>query len=221
MAKVNYFLHTFDYFKKLHTTIDQGTVLDYGSNYGMFLDSSRGKFKQTEYTGIDVDLEAIEFGRSKFPNANFIWYNGFNHMYNPEGDKTKPVLDLQYDSVVSYSVFTHTTIKDTLDSIAYLYTNLKPGGKMLLTWLSIDNKQAVDFFYRKRVMEFKSCDTIQTDDYTYLIDNKLSKVEAIGMFLVFYKQDYLAKLLEGYNFTLTSAPLGAVGCFQDCIIITK
>ena len=70
-------------------------------------------------------------------------------------------------------------------------------------------------------MEFKSCDTIQTDDYTYLIDNKLSKVEDIGMFLVFYKQDYLAKLLEGYNFTLTSAPSGAFGCFQDCIIITK
>ena len=221
MAKVPYFLYTFDYFKKLHPSIDQGTVLDYGSNYGMFLDSSRGKFKQPEYTGIDIDLAAIEFGRSKFPEANFIWYNGFNHMYNPEGDKNKPVLDKQYDSIVSYSVFTHTTIKDTLESMAYLYEQLKPGGKMLLTWLSIDNKQAVEFFYRKRVMEFKSCDTIQTDDYVYLVDNKLSKTEDIGMFLVFYKQDYLAKLLEGYNFTLTSAPQGAVGCFQDCIIITK
>jgi SAM-dependent methyltransferase len=221
MAKIDYFLPTFDYFKKLHPTIDQGCVLDYGSNYGMFLDSSKEKFKQSDYTGIDVDLEAIEFGRNKFPDANFIWYNGFNYMYNLKGDKIKPVLNKQYDTIISYSVFTHTTVEDTLNSIAYLYSNLKHGGKMLLTWLSIDNQKVVNFFYKKRIKEFKTCDKIQTDDYTYLINNKLSKVESAGMFLVFYKQDYLADLLKGYNFILTPAPEDSGDCFQDCIIISK
>jgi SAM-dependent methyltransferase len=221
MAKVDYFLQTFDYFKKLHPTIDQGTVLDYGSNYGMFLDSSKGKFDHSQYTGIDIDLEAIKTGRNKFPDAEFIWYNGFNLMYNPQGDRDKPKLDKQYDTIVSYSVITHTTVEDTLDSIAYLYSNLKPGGKMLITWLSVDNIRAVNFFYRKRVTQFKTCDRIQTDDYTYLIDNKLSKVADKGLLLVFYKKDYLAELLKEYNPVLTSAPISVSDCFQDCIIITK
>lgn len=221
MGKVDYYLNTFRYFRSFQPKITQGTVLDYGSNYGMFLDSSRGLFPQENYTGIDVDHEAIEEGKKLFPKANFIFYNGFNHMYNPTGSNCRPQLNQTFDTIISYSVLTHTNIDDTVETLNWLYGKLNAGGKMLISWLSIENKTAVDFFYNKRVRDFGSCDKIIADDYVYLLENKATKVPDIGLLLVFYRENYLRKLLTKYNYELVSAPSSTPDCFQNCIIIQK
>ena len=197
-------------------------MLDYGANYGMFLESSANSFPENMYTGIDVDLEALQSGRKMFPNAKFIHYDKHNFMYNPKGrEKIWPDITNEFDYIISYSVITHTTKEDMLDAIAWLYTKLKPGKKMFITWLDQENKMAIDFFYQKRVKDFGSCDKIQTEDYVYLINNKISNVPSNGLFLTFYKKEYLASLLIDYDFSLEKSPDPYGGCFQDCIIIKK
>jgi SAM-dependent methyltransferase len=222
MPKINYFLNSYRYFCQLNQGPITGSVLDYGSNYGRFLESSENLFAQNMYTGIDVDLKALQSGRIMFPNAKFIHYDKHNFMYNPTGHKNIwPEINDQFDCIISYSVITHTAKEDMLDAIAWLYTKLKPDKKMFITWLNKENPIALDFFYQKRVKDFGSCDSIQTEDYVYLIDNKTAKEPSNGMFLSFYKKEYLANLLSDYDFSLKKSPDPSGGCFQDCIIIKK
>ena len=223
MTKLNYYADTFTYFKTLHPKITNGNVLDYGSNYGMFLDSSNGSFKQETYTGIDIDNQALLEGKKLFSNATFIHYNGFNHIYNPNGIKgCRPLLENEYyDTIISYSVFTHTTIEDMLDTIKWLYLKLKPGGKLLLSWLDVDNSLTNQLFFNKRIKDLGYCDIIKTDDYIYLNDNKLSKTAKASIWLLlFFKLNYLSSILSDYNHKLVPPAL-ADGCIQSCIIIEK
>jgi len=222
MPKINYFLDSYKYFCQLNQEPITGSVLDYGCNYGRFLESSRSLFPENMYTGIDVDLQALQAGEIMFPNAKFIHYDKHNFMYNPTGSRSLwPDINEQFDCIISYSVITHTTKEDMLDAIAWLYTKLKSDKKMFITWLDQENKIALAYFYQKRMKDFGSCDRIQTEDYVYLIDNKTSKVPNDGMFLAFYKKEYLASLLSDYNFSLEQSPDFTNRCFQDCIIIKK
>lgn len=223
MAKLDYYKDTFKYFKRLHPSITQGSVLDYGSNYGTFLDSSQGQFPEENYTGIDVDKEALDEGLKLFPKAKFIWYDGYNPVYNPNGTEETYNFEKQYDTIISYSVFTHTSKEDMCNKIEWLYNYLKPGGTMLSTWLDIDSKPSTNFFYKKRIQEYGSCDLIETSDYTYLLDNKCSKTIEfdIKFLLSFYKKDYLQNLLKDYQPLLVNAFSDIPSCFQSCIIIRK
>jgi cyclopropane fatty-acyl-phospholipid synthase-like methyltransferase len=222
MSKVDYFINSYKYFCQLNQGPITGSVLDYGSNYGMFLESSENLFPENMYTGLDLDLEALQFGRKMFPNATFIHYDKHNFMYNPKGrEKIWPDIINQFDCIISYSVITHTTKEDMLDTIAWLYTKLKPGRKMFITWLDQENKIALNYFYKKRIRDFGSCDTIQTADYLYLVDNNSTKIPSDGMFLAFYEKEYLANLLIDYDFSLEKSPDPSTGCVQDCIIIKK
>ena len=223
MAKLDYYKDTFKYFKRLHPSITQGSVLDYGSNYGTFLDSSQGQFPEENYTGIDVDKEALDEGLKLFPKAKFILYDGYNPVYNPNGSEETYNFKKQYDTIISYSVFTHTSQEDMCSKIEWLYNYLKPGGTILATWLDIDSKPSTNFFYKKRIRDYGSCDLIETSDYTYLSDNKCSKtIESnIKFLLTFYKKDYLQNLLKDYQPLLVDAFPDIPSCFQSCIIIRK
>lgn len=222
MARIDYYINTWRYFNYFHKDIPKGTVLDYGSNYGMFLKSSQQAFPEENYTGIDVDLDAVNYGKESFPKANFIHYNKHNLMYNPSGIKNIwPDVTDYYDTVISYSVLTHTTVEDMIEAIDWLYSRLKPNGKLLLSWLDRSNQQALNFFYAKRRREFGRCDKIVTDDYVYLVNDKITKEPSSGMLLLFFDRSYLGSLLTQYNYQLAK-PSPMIGdCFQDCIIINK
>jgi SAM-dependent methyltransferase len=214
---------TFEYFRRLKPNIMQGSVLDYGSNYGTFLHSSRGQFPEENYTGIDVDIEALDKGLNRFPKAKFIWYNGYNPVYNPDGNVESIDFEQQYDTIISYSVFTHTSQEDMCNKIGWLYTHLKPGGTILASWLDVDSKVSTDFFYKKRIKDYGSCDLIETSDYTYLSDNRCSKTiePNIKFLLAFYKKEYLLNLLKDYQPLLANASPDIPSCFQSSMIIRK
>lgn len=222
MSKCDY-KETFEYFRRFNPDIIQGTVLDYGSNYGTFLDSSRGQFPEENYTGIDVDTDALDEGLNRFPKAKFIWYNGYNPVYNPDGTEETCDFVQQYDTIISYSVFTHTSQEDMCNKIEWLYSCLNPGGTILATWLDVDSKVSTDFFYKKRIRDYGSCDLIETSDYTYLLDNRCSKTmeSNIKFLLTFYKKEYLQNLLKDYQPLLVDAFPDIPSCFQSCIIIKK
>lgn len=223
MPKLNYFKDTFQYFKRFKNSISEGTVLDYGSNYGTFLDSSKGKFPEENYTGIDVDNEALDAGRLQFPKAKFIWYNGYNPIYNSSGIEEKFDFNQQFDTIISYSVFTHTSKEDMCNKIDWLYLYLKPGGSILATWLDVDTDIPVNYFFNKRVKDYGYCEKIETDDYIYLLDNKCSKVikPNIKLLLAFYNKTYLKKIMSKYNPFLFNAFPDIPTCFQSCMIIVK
>ena len=208
----------------LHPEITNGTVLDYGSGYGTFLDTSNGEFPQENYTAVDVDKNAVEEGKKFFPHANFIHYNGFSWTYNKNGQPgLRPMLkDRYYDTIVSYGTVPFIfTIEDSLETINWLFNILRPGGKMLLSWLDIDDQVILDHYHKKRSERYGSCDTIEANnDYIYLCDNKISKIAKYEQQLVvFFKEKYLSSLI-GYKHSFApSRP--DLGCIHHGIIIEK
>lgn len=220
--KIDYFKDTFTYFKTLCSDISNKTLLDFGCNYGSFLESSNGAFDQTMYTGIDVDNAALLSGKKMFPQATFIHSDQHNHMYNHGGDSSRPDIGC-FDNIISYSVFTHTTLHDFVANLDWLYTKLHVGGKIMCTYLNVDHSSTVRYFYNKRIKDFGSCDTISTDTFTYLIDNKISMSETnSNFFLLFLNNSFLSSLLaeKGYCFRLVD-DIPARNCFQSCIVIDK
>jgi SAM-dependent methyltransferase len=215
--------NTFKYFSSIHPNIINGTVLDYGSNYGTFLASAGGKFKQENYTGIDVDFDAIQSGKEQFPNAEFIHYNSFNHMYNPTGlENLNLPITKKYDTVISYSVFTHTSEEDFLDRLEQLFALVVPGGSILFTFCDPDDTTTVNFFTQKRIKTFGKCDSIRTSTKLYLIDADIKSIPDVDkMLITFYNKEYLKSILRKYNVSIHSAPPRCLNCFQSCVMLQK
>lgn len=221
--KIDYFSDTFTYFRTLCTDIaDNKSLLDFGCNYGSFLESSERRFDEKLYTGIDVDIDALSIGREMFPNATFIHSNQHNYMYNNNGSTIMPEVG-KFDNIVSYSVFTHTTLNDFMSNLEWLYTKLNVGGKLMCTYLNIEHAPTVNYFYNKRVNDFGHCDRITTETFIYLLDNKVSTTEMnCNFFLSFFQNSYLESLLRErkYSFKLYDN-INAKNCFQSCIVIEK
>ena len=224
MAKhIKHKQQVFKYFKTLHPEITDGIVLDYGSGYGKFLYTSDGNFPQENYTAVDVDKNVLEAGKRLFPRANFVHYDAFNIAYNKTGrtDRRPMLKDRYYDTIISYdTVPVVTTIEDMVETINWLFNVLRPGGKMLLSWLDVDDQKIKRHYYKKRTKDYGSCGTIETDDYIYLCDNKTSKIaQCEHQFLIFFKEKYLSSLI-GYKHSFAPARPD-LGCNHRCVIIEK
>jgi 2-polyprenyl-3-methyl-5-hydroxy-6-metoxy-1,4-benzoquinol methylase len=223
---------SFKYFEKYISCNIKTKILDFGCNWGNFVDSNpyvvalrmhikfnaeTSRFKTSNYVGVDVDREALEKGRELFPDATWIWYNRYNPVYNPTGEKVFPQLDQKFDLIVSYSVFTHMSTEDMLETLDYLYDQLNPGGTICFSYCNIDNPVCVSWFRERR----ENCDLIESTDYVYLINNKTSlepPTEQVRHFVAFYKTEFLLRKLSKFN--ARSEPPHNVW-FQDAIIIQK
>jgi hypothetical protein len=97
-------------------------VLDFGGNKGNLLLDPACTIRHQDYYCLDVIGEAIEEGRKTFPDANFIHYDRYNCSFNPEGVRELPVPDLgvEFDFMLAYSVFTHTTFEEMKELVAQL-----------------------------------------------------------------------------------------------------
>jgi len=224
MPKVIHDIDTYTYFKRINPSLDSGLLLDYGSNYGRFLDKSYGRFDQKLYTGIDVDNDALDEGRKLFPNATFIHYDGYNCAYNPNGQKNlRPTLTQKFSNIISYSVFTHTTEDDMLDSVAWLYDQLEPGGKIMATFCSADNTRAIVFNTINRYSTFRNFEWYDRLNVFYL-SGDLINVESpkVGkMTFTLYKLKHIKNILSQYNAEFFDAPFDIQNAFQECFVITK
>lgn len=209
------YIPTYKYFSNFTKFTDQ-TILDFGSNCGNLLKS--GNITQEKYTGVDVDAEAIAEGMKLFPNANWIWYNRYNPVYNIHGDTSYPELTQQFDLVVSYSVFSHIAIDDAADLLGFLYAQLAPNSKILFSYCNIDNRTCVEWFREQNKIIY--CDDIVSDDFMYLINNKASKKEPTMLcrhFVTFYKTSWLLDKLSRFNPVSYAPPKG---WYQDCMILS-
>ena len=112
-------------------------VLDFGGNKGNLLLDPNCTIRHQDYYCLDVIGAAIEEGRKKFPDAHFIHYDRYNCSFNPEGVRDLPVPDLgvEFDFIVAYSVFTHTTFAEMKDLVRQLQQRLAPGGVLAFTFI--------------------------------------------------------------------------------------
>jgi SAM-dependent methyltransferase len=189
-------------------------ILDFGCNNGNLIRSSVGIIKQSDYTGIDIDLESIMEAKKNFPNATWLHYNRFNPLYNPNGNSDLPNIDSKFAAIFSYSVFTQMSMPDKFELIDHLVkNNLSAGGEMWFTFCNPHVSKCRNFFYNRR----NNCDEIKCNGYAYLVDNKMSQIipqEQPEHFIAFYEKDFLRHALRKYNPTFFDSPDGWV---QDVI----
>ncbi|HEX8847832.1 MAG TPA: class I SAM-dependent methyltransferase [Pyrinomonadaceae bacterium] len=113
------------------------TVLDFGGNTGNLLLDPDCTIRPENYYCVDVIREALEEGRKRLPQAHWIHYNRYNCSFNPEGIPGLPVPDLgiEFDMVLAYSVFTHTTREEMKELVEQLRRCLAPGGALAFTFI--------------------------------------------------------------------------------------
>ena len=112
-------------------------VLDFGGNAGHLLLDPNCPIRHEDYYCIEVLREALEEGRRKFPRAHWIHYDRYNCSFNPEGivDLRIPDPGIQFDMILAYSVFTHTTREEMNDLVSQLRARLAPGGALAFTFI--------------------------------------------------------------------------------------
>lgn len=112
-------------------------VLDFGGNKGNLLLDPLCTIRHKNYYCLDVIREAIDEGRKAFPEANWFHYDRYNCSFNPEGvvDLAVPDMGVEFDFILAYSVFTHTTWEGTKDLVEQLRARLAPGGRLAFTFI--------------------------------------------------------------------------------------
>lgn len=112
-------------------------VLDFGGNEGTLLLDSNGRIHPSNYYCLDVIEEALEEGQKRFPEAHWIHYDRYNCSFNPEGtrDLVIPDLGVEFDFILAYSVFTHTTREDMHYFVSQLRERLATGGTLAFTFV--------------------------------------------------------------------------------------
>jgi len=120
-----------------HPDWNSKRVLDFGGNKGNLLLDPACTIRHQDYYCVDVISEAIEEGRRTFPDAHFTHYDRYNCSFNPDGvrDLAIPVLGVEFDFILAYSVFTHTTFEEMKELIAQLRQHLAPDGKLAFTFI--------------------------------------------------------------------------------------
>jgi SAM-dependent methyltransferase len=129
----------FDYFDHQlnHPDWDNKIVLDFGGNAGNLLRDRARTIRPENYYCVDVLTEALAEGRKNFPTAHWVHYDRYNCSFNPDGARDVPVPDLgvQFDFILAYSVFTHTTREEMKGLIEQLQRQLAPNGILAFTFI--------------------------------------------------------------------------------------
>jgi SAM-dependent methyltransferase len=169
---------------------------------------NKNKINPENYYCLDVDKDAVEYGRSNFPTANWYQHTAFNHMYNVVGMEgvSFPYPDNTFDCVVAYSVYSHTTFEQLCFDLAEIQRVCKPGGKVAIT---IIDKESAEYFTKKRISDYpgKHCLTHNDIllepilDFKYFVDNdllvdKLHNTESVNHLVTIYNTDWL---IEHFN----------------------
>lgn len=112
-------------------------VLDFGGNMGNLLLDPDCTIRPEDYYCLDVLKEAREEGIRRFPQAHWFHYNRYNCSFNPNGVVGLPIPDMgvNFDMILGYSVFTHTTREEMNDLVQQLRARLTPLGTLAFTFI--------------------------------------------------------------------------------------
>jgi SAM-dependent methyltransferase len=112
-------------------------VLDFGGNIGNLLRHESSTIDHDKYWCIDVSRDAIEFGKQAYSEAHWIFYDRYNFAFNPTGVEglELPGIEVQFDYILAYSVFTHLLESEMLELITKLEKWLGPNGILAFTFI--------------------------------------------------------------------------------------
>lgn len=112
-------------------------VLDFGGNIGNMLRDPNSTIDPERYWCLDVVEESIESGKAAFPSSHWSFYDRYCFFFNPQGAKylKLPPLDVLFDYIVAYSVFTNTSRTDMLDLVNQLEAKLADDGRLAFTFI--------------------------------------------------------------------------------------
>ena len=188
------------YFEQ-YTNFDNCSVLDLGCNHANFLRYKDHK----EYTGIDIDAQTIDRNCKKYPQKKWQYYNGYNQMYNKQGNEPL-VLHEQYDITIMFSVITHMKSPEMLDMIKYLK---KHSTEILMSYFSTDCYAAY-----KTTCDYRN---IPADDWNDIKNANSYYLENDQGLWTFYNDDYLEHITGGITYDTkydTSSILGIQKCLK-------
>ena len=124
-------------------------VLDIGCGIGRIARPLAGHLDAGgSYDGFDVSRDGIEWCRrhyAGYPNFRFRHADLANALYNPGGrvrasEYRFPYDDASFDFALAISVFTHLVEADAANYVAEAARVLVPGGRLLTTWLLLDDE---------------------------------------------------------------------------------
>lgn len=112
-------------------------ILDFGGNAGNLLLDPECTIRPENYYCIDVIKEAVEDGAKAFPEAHWVHYDRYNCSFNSEGVAGLPIPDMgiEFDFILAYSVFTHTTWEEMNELIEQLKGRLTRNGVLAFTFI--------------------------------------------------------------------------------------
>lgn len=112
-------------------------VLDFGGNIGNILREQNSTIDHDKYWCIDVSRDAIESGKQAYPDAHWVFYDRYNFAFNPNGREglKLPGIGQQFDYVLVYSVFTHTSETEMMELITELEKWLAADGVLAFTFI--------------------------------------------------------------------------------------
>jgi len=190
-----------DIFKKA-TGVDNWKglkVLDYGGNAGNLLRDGleTGEIVQSDYTCLDVDKLVLDEVRQELPEANWVEYDRYSPVYNPNGQKNIPFPfeDNSFDIVCAYSVHSHSSYEDLLFDLK----EMSRVGKVVAT--SVVDVEFLNIVKMKR--EFDYGDTLHPlwhnplplDTYRYYVNGEFAGNPTLPKFCDFlitaYNLDWL------------------------------
>lgn len=155
-------------------SVSDKSILDYGSNRGNLLEDGieTGDILPENYTGMDVDLESLEYLKEHSPTATTIHYDRYNPVYNTEGQRLLkfPFSDNTFDIVYSFSVNTHSSWEDYVFDISEM-VRVSRG----VVYSSILDLSVLKILHDKRIDEYGSAVDFEVfrkvDTGVYFIDN--------------------------------------------------
>ena len=205
-------------------------VLDFGGNRGNLLRDPSCTIRHDDYYCLDVILAAIEAGRETFPDAHFVHYDRYNCSFNPDGSEDLPVPDLgiEFDFILAYSVFTHTTLAEMKDLVGQLRRLLAPEGRLAFTFIDPHWNGNLRWRLQQANPESQVDDlTLQSRDARWcsLVNGTELYLENSGKwdlpadqcmtYHVYYKEEFLRELFPG---AIIKKPVN--GEMQHCCILT-
>jgi SAM-dependent methyltransferase len=162
--------------KNTNINWESTSILDFGCNAGNFLLTASPFIDKSKYLGVDVMEHPLTIAKTKFPEYQFLKYNKYHPSYNPAGIDVnlKDIIDKKFDVAVAYSVFTHATIKQTLEELDQIKSVMQPDGVILFTvWDHKNIKTSYDIFKQYTKDITVNYDNVLFDKFTNCIDGKM------------------------------------------------
>lgn len=189
------------YFEQ-YTSFETKSVLDFGCNHGNFVRYQ----SHHDYTGIDINKAIIEQNKEQYPGCEWIHYDGYNKMYNPNGTE-ELTLDRDYDVGVLFSVITHMEKDEAIETIQKLKERCKT---LYVTFYSHTNQQALNNICRYRKLALP--------DWSKIMESDVYVFKPEEYIWTFYNDDFAEKTFGGKVYDTVFSPRTLMG-MQKCLII--